>query len=86
MRYNWVNVTIIVKNIKMDYSYIQVAYTIALSDETENREYRPLEQINDNYPKYVMTTDYLLQNRSGIEHVNMLDYMLNDYEFEHENK
>lgn len=70
----------------MDYSYIQVAYTIALSDETENREYRPLEQINDNYPKYVMTTDYLLQNRSGIEHVNMLDYMLNDYEFEHENK
>ena len=59
----------------MDYSYVQVAYTIALSEETEDREYRPLEKIKDNYPKYVMTTDYLLQKRNGIMHVNILSFM-----------
>lgn len=72
----------IVRNRNMNYSYIQVAYTIALSEETENREFRPLEQIKDNYPKYVMTTDYLLQKRNGITHVNILDYMLAENEFE----
>ena len=40
-----------------DYSYVQVAYTILESTETEDREYRPLESIRDNYPKYVVTTD-----------------------------
>jgi hypothetical protein len=65
----------------MNYSYVQVAYTIALSKETEDREFRPLEMIKDNYPKYVMTTDYLLQNRNGILHINILDYMTEGKEF-----
>lgn len=65
----------IIRNAAMDYAYVQVAYTIALSRETEDREYRPLEQIKDNYPKYVMTTDYLLQRRNGIQHVNLIDFM-----------
>ncbi|MBR5336439.1 MAG: ATP-binding protein [Lachnospiraceae bacterium] len=65
----------ILRNREMDYSYVQVAYTIALSKDTEEREYRPLEIIKDNYPKYVMTTDYLLQNRNGIQHVNLIDFM-----------
>lgn len=71
----------IIQNRKMDYSYVQVAYTIALSKETEDREYRALEMIKDNYPKYVMTTDYLLQNRNGIKHVNILNFMQNGQEF-----
>ncbi len=54
---------------------MQVAYTIALSKETEDREYRPLEMIADNYPKYVLTTNYLLQKRNGILHENIIDYM-----------
>ena len=54
---------------------------IALSKETEDREFRPLEMIKDNYPKYVMTTDYLLQNRNGILHINILDYMTEGKEF-----
>ena len=29
----------------MNYAYVQVTYTIMLSKETENREFRPLEQI-----------------------------------------
>lgn len=62
-------------NREMNYSYVQVAYTIALSKENEDREYRPLEMIADNYPKYVLTTDYLLQKRNGILHENIIDYM-----------
>ena len=71
----------IIRNREMDYSYVQVAYTIALSKETEDRKYRALEMIKDNYPKYVMTTDYLLQNRNGIKHVNILNFMQNGQEF-----
>ena len=65
----------IMRDTKLDYSYVQVAYTISESQKTEDREYAPLESITDNYPKYVLTTDYLLQNRSGIKHVNMLEFM-----------
>ena len=65
----------ILRNAAMNYSYVQVAYTIALSKETEDREYRPLEQIKDNYPKYVVTTDFLLQQRNGIHHINLMDFM-----------
>ena len=57
------------------YSYVQVSYTINSSRETEDREYRPLEAIKDNYPKYVVTTDYLLQERNGIQHVNLMDFL-----------
>lgn len=60
----------------MDYSYVQVSYTILSSKETENREFKPLELIKDNYPKYVVTTDYLIQKRNGIRHVNIIDFMI----------
>lgn len=65
----------ILRDNKLDYSYVQVAYTIGESKSTEDREYAPLESIADNYPKYILTTDYLLQSRSGIKHVNMLEFM-----------
>ena len=60
---------------KINYSYVQVAYTIGENKSTEDREYAPLERIADNYPKYVLTTDYLLQNRNGIRHLNLLEFM-----------
>lgn len=65
----------ILRSNDMQYSYVQVAYTILQSKETEEREYRPLESVKDNYPKYVMTTDYILQQRNGISHVNLIDFM-----------
>ena len=71
----------ILRDRELNYSYVQVAYTIAESRETEDREYRALEQIRDNYPKYLMTTDYLLQKRSGIHHVNLLEFMRTGKEF-----
>ena len=71
----------ILRDNKLDYCYVQVAYTIGESKSTEDREYAPLESIADNYPKYVLTTDYLLQNRNGIKHVNLLEFMKNRLSF-----
>lgn len=65
----------ILRNCRNDYSYVQVAYTILQSRDTEDREYLPLEHIRDNYPKYVVTTDRLLQKRNGIKHVNLMDFI-----------
>lgn len=67
----------ILRDNEMHYSYVQVSYTIALSKETEDREYKPLESIKDNYPKYVATLDSLLQQRNGIVHINLVDFMRN---------
>ncbi len=71
----------ILRNTENDYSYVQVAYTILESEDTENREYKPLESINDNYPKYVATTDFMLQKRNGIKHINLINFMLSKSKF-----
>ena len=66
----------ILRDNEMNYSYVQVAYTILGSRETEDREYRALESIkNDNYPKYLLTTDALLQKRNGIIHANLIEFI-----------
>ena len=65
----------ILRDTEQNYSYVQVAYTINESKQTEDREYKPLEMIRDNYMKYVVTTDYLLQKRNGIKHINILEFM-----------
>ncbi len=64
-----------------DYSYVKVSYTILESTETENREYRPLESIRDNYPKYAATTDYMLQKRNGIRHINLIEFIMSGSRF-----
>ena len=71
----------ILRDREANYAYLQIAYTIALSQETEEREYRTLEKIRDNYPKYLLTTDYLLQKRGGIRHVNIMEFMQSGSEF-----
>ena len=71
----------ILRNNENEYSYVQVAYTIMQSKETENREYRPLESVNDNYAKYVATTDYMLQKRNGIKHINLMEFMIKESNF-----
>ena len=47
--------------------------TIMGSEKTEGCEYRPLEQIRDNYPKFVITRADPIQRRSGIIHENVTD-------------
>lgn len=71
----------ILRNTENDYSYVQVAYTILQSEDTENREYKPLESINDNYAKYVATTDYTLQKRNGIKHINLIEFIKKESKF-----
>lgn len=72
----------ILRNNQADYSYVQVAYTILSSRDTEEREYRSLESITwDNYPKYLLTTDTLLQKRNGIIHANLIDFMKEEKKF-----
>jgi len=71
----------ILRSRDQNYAYVQVAYTILDSKKTEDREYKSLEGIKDNYPKYVLTTDYILQNRNGIKHLNLLDFVKNGQVF-----
>lgn len=60
-----------------EYRYIQVAMTI-MSPETEEREYKPFELIRDNYPKYLLTIDTLLQKRDGVIHNNIIEFISAD--------
>lgn len=71
----------IFRSMEGDYSYMQVAYTIMLSKETEDREYKALEHIKDNYTKYVATTDYSIQKRNGIRHINIIEHMMKSKPF-----
>lgn len=65
----------ILRDIAMDYSYVQVAMTIMNDIKTEDREYAPLEMIHDNYPKYLLTRNDPIQKRNGIKHVNIPEFM-----------
>jgi predicted AAA+ superfamily ATPase len=57
--------------------YVQVATTIAASDQTREREYAPLRAIADNYPKFVVTLDPGAGDFSdGIRHMSMPDFLL----------
>ena len=60
------------------YTYIQV--TASLVDEnTFNREIRPLQQIEDNYEKIILTLDrYTLGNYEGIKVINIIDWLLEE--------
>lgn len=72
----------ILRDNEMNYSYIQVAYTILESRETEDREYRSLENITwDNYPRYLLTMDNLIQKRNGIIHCNIAEFIKENRKF-----
>ena len=57
--------------------YYQVSYSI-MEDTTLRRELSPLEKLDDNYPKYLLTMDVLhkTDNHNGIEQKNVLDWLL----------
>jgi len=77
------NVTIgKVKNYEVDFVckrpgktfYIQVSESIN-DPLTREREFNSLEKIDDNYPKYIITTDYVNYSNNGIIHLNILDFL-----------
>lgn len=55
--------------------YLQVSYLIA-SGDTEAREFGSLRRIDDNFPKTVLSLDPLLRPQHGIEHRNLIDFLL----------
>lgn len=65
----------IVKNRNGEIEYYQVAWEIS-TVETEEREFRPLESIKDNYPKLLLTTESFPQSRAGIIHKNVFEWLL----------
>ncbi|MEN9909722.1 MAG: hypothetical protein RLZZ540_2871 [Bacteroidota bacterium] len=58
-----------------DIEYYQVAWKMT-NESTVEREFGALEKINDNYPKYLLTTDSFTQNRSGVKHLNVFNWLL----------
>lgn len=56
--------------------YIQVCYLLSDASTVE-REFRPFEYIQDNYPKYVISADKFDLSRNGIKHYNIIDFLLN---------
>ncbi|MEE0450995.1 ATP-binding protein [Peptacetobacter sp.] len=57
--------------------YIQVTYLIA-SEETIQREFGVYDDIQDNFPKYVVSLDEFDMSRDGIKHRNIRDFLLEE--------
>ena len=55
--------------------YIQVAYLLA-EPSTIEREFGAFDNIEDNYPKYVISMDEVDMSRNGIKHLNIKEFLL----------
>ncbi|MCL2183650.1 MAG: ATP-binding protein [Chitinispirillia bacterium] len=55
--------------------YYQVSQSV-LDPATLRRELEPLEKIRDNHPKFLLTRDYDSTTYKGIEHKNVLEWLL----------
>jgi hypothetical protein len=72
-------VDFVCKTPRGDIEYYQVAWQIS-DKSTIEREFAALEKINDNYPKYLLTTDGFTQDRRGVKHLNVYNWLLNNNE------
>lgn len=68
-------VDFVCKNATGEIEYYQVAWQMT-NESTTEREFGALEKINDNYPKYLLTTDSFTQSRSGIKHLNVFNWLI----------
>lgn len=59
-----------------DLIYIQVALSVR-DENTLRRELGPLEAIQDNHKKYLITLDYDTNTYDGIKQISAMDYLLN---------
>jgi predicted AAA+ superfamily ATPase len=62
-----------------DIEYYQIAWQLS-DDKTVEREFGSLERINDNYPKYLLTTESFTPNRRGVHHLNVFNWLLGEIE------
>lgn len=58
-----------------DTEYYQVTETM-LGEETRAREMRPLNNINDHFPKFIITMDAGEYSENGIRQINAIDWLL----------
>lgn len=58
-------------------TYIQVTYLLAEAATIE-REFSALEAIEDNFPKVVISMDRVNRSRNGVEHKNIIDFLLEE--------
>jgi predicted AAA+ superfamily ATPase len=56
--------------------YVQVAYDV--TPQNAGREFGNLAEIDDNWPKFVVSRDTATMSRNGIRHVNIVDFLLSD--------
>ncbi len=56
-------------------SYYQVAYMLA-DEQVVRREFGAFEAVSDHYPKYVLSLDKFDFSREGIQHINLIDFLL----------
>jgi predicted AAA+ superfamily ATPase len=68
-------VDFVCKNPSGEIIYYQVAWQLS-NTETIEREFSALEKIKDNFPKFVLSTDSFPIDRSGIEHINVFQWLL----------
>lgn len=68
-------VDFIVKNALNKFEYYQITWSMS-DPKTAEREIRPLKNIDDNYPKYIISTDMITAEIEGIEHINIVDWLL----------
>lgn len=77
------------KNVEVDFvaqksggkiEYYQVALYALMDEITLKRELAPLEAIDDNYPKYLLSMDFGTGENKGIKRINVLDWLLADDE------
>ena len=57
--------------------YVQVAYILA-DENVVTREFSVFNNIQDNYPKYVITMDKFDFSQNGIIHKNIIDFLLEE--------
>lgn len=57
--------------------YYQVTFNLS-NKETEEREFSAYNNIDDNYPKYVLSMDKLDYSQNGIIHINVIDWLLQE--------
>ena len=59
--------------------YLQVSYLLA-SEETIEREFGSLLEVDDNFPKYVLSMNRFDMSRKGIIHKYLPEFLLEDFQ------
>lgn len=59
--------------------YVQVTYHCTGDENTLNREFAPLLEIRDQYPKYLVSMDsFISEDRDGVHCMSITDFLLKD--------